>query len=328
MKRLIISFVILAQSIPVVAEVSTDSSRGNTAGQDRTMSLKKSIENKISNLTSHGSDSTASRTDRLNGSLGGGGGLDLSIPSRALIPEDIIQYKLPADFGLAARANGAWINTSYQEYISQQAKSGALVSNIAGENGEKDLREYLYSVATFGARAGQAQIILNNWAAKIGKIKRSKSGALEVSGLGSDDLVTLAAGAWQKAEYLTDTRLLSDLDNIRNDQTSCRLSGDPATIQCGAAVLHLSTPPSLKYRDVDWYGGAFAGINGIYKVSSSWSWSKALENAKSNSTFVKKQADELEASGEAFDAVMARKQAVEKSRTNRSTLSSGKPGQN
>ena len=50
------------------------------------------------------------------------------------------------------------------------------------------------------------------------------------------------------------------------------------------------------------------------------------QQAKSGRKVSAVAADELEAQGNAFDATMTRKQAVERSRSNQSTFSSGKPG--
>lgn len=91
-------------------------------------------------------------------------------------------------------------------------------------------------------------------------------------------------------------------------------------------MLHLTAPPTLRFRSVEWFGGAFAGINGNYKIASDWSWQRALEDSTGSSSFARKTADELEARGDAFDATMTRKQAVERSRTNKSSTSSGKAG--
>jgi len=106
------------------------------------------------------------------------------------------------------------------------------------------------------------------------------------------------------AERLTDKRLQQDLAAILSDVTPCRLTGDPSTISCGSAVLHLTAPPSLRWRQVEWFGGAFGGITGQYKVSSAWSWQQTLEDGTSANSFARRTADQLEASGDTFDAVM------------------------
>ena len=232
---------------------------------------------------------------------------------------------LPVDFGLAAQNDDSgWVNTTDQGWLEQQAKSGRKVSAITDESA---LRRYINTVASFGARAGQAQILLKNWINKIGGVQKAKGGEYEITGLGADDIVSLAAAAWLQAENITDRRIKQDLERILSDKTPCRLSGDVANIACGAMVINLAAPPSLRFRTVEWYGGAFAGISTSYKVSSAWSWQKALEDSTGSNSFTRRTADELEAQGNAFDATMTRKRAVERSRTNKSTMSSGKPGQ-
>ncbi len=315
--------VMISVAMGANAEITSESGRGNTQSQDRIMSLKKSIENKISDTSSRGSESTDSHSKKNNGSKGGNYGLDLQIPARALIPEDI-EYQLPVDFGLTARERDGWINMTEQQFYDQAAKSEVMISSFANEAA---LRRYLIDVATFGARAGQTQIYLNEWIGKIGRLKKNRAGDYEVIGLGADDLISLAAGAWIKSEHITDKRIKRDLDAIKRDRTPCRLGGNTQTIQCGAIVLSLTAPPALRFRQVEWFGGSFAGIGGNYKVSSSWSWQKTLEDSRGTSSFARKTSDELEAKGDAFDATMTRKQAVEKTNTNKSTMSSGKPGQ-
>lgn len=327
MTRLLL-LVVLCLSVGAAAhaEIISEAGTGQTAGRDKIMSIKKSIENKVSDTKSRGTESNTNRSSKKSGSLGGSTSLDLTIPARALIPDEV-EYRLPVDFGLAVKPEPGWMGIDQYALavLEAHAKAGVEVSNITDEAA---VRRYLHTVAIFGARAGQAQIYLNNWIAKIGRIKKGRAGDYEVQGLGADDLVTLAAGAWIQADKITDARIRTDLDAILNDRTPCRLAGDTSTVQCGAAVLQLAAPPTLRYRAVEWFGGAFAGINGSYKVSSAWSWQRALEDGQSSSSFARRTADELEAQGDAFDATMTRKQAVERSRHNKSSLSGGKPGGN
>lgn len=323
MRLLVTSLLLLALVVPASAEVTSETGTGQTEGRDKVMSIKKSIETKVSDTKSRGSESNRSASSKSSGTLGGNTSLDLTIPARALIPDDV-EYLLAADFGLAAQDRGGWIYTTDQQALEQAAKSGLRVSEITDE---AQVRDYLHRVAMFGARAGQAQIILNNWIGRIGSLKKSKTGDYEVSGLGADDLITLAAGAWIQAEEITDRRIRRDLDAILSDKTPCRLAGEASTISCGSIVLKLTAPPALQYRQTDWFGAAFGGINGSYKVSSAWSWQRALEDGQSSSSFARVTADELEARGDAFDATMTRKQAAERSRTNKTSVGTGKPGQ-
>jgi hypothetical protein len=74
----------------------------------------------------------------------------------------------------------------------------------------------------------------------------------------------------------------------------------------------------------------FAGVTASYKVASSWSWSKALEDAKSDSRFTKyakeasTAAEHLEAEGKSFEAAMSRRKAVEQMQGSKQGLSAGK----
>jgi len=122
---------------------------------------------------------------------------------------------------------------------------------ISSVTDEEALRNYIKTIVCFGARAGQAQILLNNWIRKIGGVKQLKGGEYEITGLGADDLVSLAAGAWLQAEKITDTRIKRDLDRILSDKSPCRLAGNTSTVVCGAVVVELAAPPSMRVRSID-----------------------------------------------------------------------------
>lgn len=320
MKTALVLLSIIITSTAFAADFSVDTNEGKNNNQDRTPTTKFLYDYKKSDLNSSGSDTTNSSNDKRGGNVGGGGGLDLSIPAKALLAEEIF-YKQAADFGLSAQNREGWIDTSMQEFLNQAAKSGVLVATVTDES---LVRNYLLEVAKYGARAGQAQLLLNSWISQVGKIRKSKSNDYEVTGLGAADLVTLAAGAWMQAEKITDNRIRRQLDEIVTDKTPCRMFGEPTTIQCGATVFQITAPPSLKYKGVGWYGDAYAGVSGVYKVSSNWSWSKALEYTTGNSSFTKKQADELESQGHALEAVLTRKTAVERSKASKTNMGPSK----
>jgi hypothetical protein len=311
------------------ADVSNETSAGRSLVKDRHMSLKNSIESKVSELKSIGRDRTWSTNTKKSAQRGGSTGLDLAVPARSLVPEEI-EYKLPADFGLAVLMKNGMIDLTTAEYLSQAAKTGASVRDVAGVDSEIAVKVYIYHISQFAARVAQSQLLLNDWIGQIGGIKR-RGGVYEVTGLGADDLVTLATGAWEAAcamgDNFKDTRIRRDFQAINYDNAAaqCRLSGDNS-VACGPVVIHLSAPPTLKFRGVVWYGETFAGISGSYKVSSNWSWQRAAEDSAGSSAFVKQSSDEAESEGRALEAVQMRKKAVEKSRSNKASLGTNKVG--
>lgn len=312
----------LISCVAWAADFSQDTSAGKSLGKDESLSVKGSKEDRSSKTKSRGSESNKSKSQRSESRRGGNSSLDASIPARALFTEEI-RYKLPEDLGLAITADATGkISLTEAELLQSTAKSNARISSVTEE---KPVREYLYEVAKFGAVVGQAQLNLNDDISKIGVIQRNKSGELEVTGLGADDIKTLANGAFKRAKTtITDPRIKSGLDAILNDKTPCRFAGEPSQIVCGTTALVLNTPPNLKYNGVEWYGGSYAGISGSYRASSSWSWSKALENASGSSSFDRNVADDLESQGKSVEAVMTRKKAVERSKSNKTNMSPSK----
>ena len=312
--------IILLLTVPSFAsDFGADTSKGQNSQRDKTLSTKSSMEDRISNLKSMSKDTSSNSSKKNTGSLSGGGGLDLTIPARALFEEEI-EYLLPVDLGLAAKAQNGWINSTSAEYFATAAKSGVSISSITDES---KVLSYLQEVAQFGARIGQAQLNLNRYLKELGSLKKTKTrDGYEVTGLGADDFILLAAGAWIEAEQITDHRIRMQLPLILNSN-KCRLT--EGGILCGQALLQLSTPPTLKFKGYQWYGeNSFAGISGSYKVSTAWSLAKSLENGSSSTTSIKEQADRLESEGRTKEAVMTRKQGVERSKSNKTSMNPGK----
>jgi len=191
-----------------------------------------------------------------------------------------------------------------------------------------------------GAQTGQAILYLQDMVAKFGAVTRDKKGNIEVVGLGQDDLITLADGAMiaaGKPEGLKDKRIKAKLDKVTTAPfPSCRFAGDLTSIQCGTISLTLSSPPTVKLQAVEWFrlgeggAGSFAGLSSSYKVSSAWSWSKMLEDAKNNSRFTKlaqeasTSAEKMESEGRGFDAVMVRKKSLDAMTANKAGVGPGK----
>lgn len=322
------------------ADYSSDTGSDSKQSEDKSLSIKNSRDNKDSTTTkkgrstSIGRDKQRSSTDKESGTVGSNDGLDITLPAPMLFVDwQPPTPRLARDFRLTGDLGGGMINTTYQDYLAQAARVNKPVADITDE---ADIRRYLIEVAEAGAVLGQAQIYLQTDTAKIGKIKRDKDGTVEVQGLGQDDLLNLAAGALKRAQrQISDARIKLQLAKIKKDPMPCRFAGEPSLIQCGQAVLTLGAPPVLKITGMPWYSAdgfhtGFAGVSATYKVASSWSWSKALEEAKSDSKFSKfaveasTAAEHLEAEGKSLEAAMSRRKAVEKMQASKQGLSAGK----
>lgn len=338
-KNLICTLVVVAAlaAAPVLAvDYSNDSGSDTKESQDKSISIRNSKDKKDSTTvrkgksTSTGRDKQQSTSDRESGTIGINDGLDVTLPAPLLfVGWQPPTPRLARDFGLSGDKGNGMINISFQEWLSQAARANKPVSEVTDEAA---IRRYLLEVAETGAVLGQAQLYLQADSGKIGKLKRKEDGTVEVRELGQDDLLNLASGALKKAQkQITDTRIKLQLAKIKADQSPCRFAGEPSQIQCGQAVLTLGAPPVLKISGMPWYADtSFAGVSAIYKVGSSWSWSQALEEARSNSKFSKfaseasTAAEHLEAEGKVLEAAMSRRKAVEKMQASKQGLSAGK----
>ncbi len=332
MKPLLIAILAFALTSPVfAADFSSDTGSDTKQSKEQSLSQKNNREQKASSShkksksRSTGRDKTASRSAKESGTVGANEGLDLGLPAQALFTLPGMVYLLPADFGWTGQIPGG-VNTTTAEYYHQRATSNATLE----PEEQEQVRAYLCQVAEAGALVGQAMINLQKDIPRIGRLTRDNKGNIEVRGIGADDLQTLATGAMRQAEKMNDKRIRSQLDRILTDETTCRYQGDVTRIQCGRAFLDLASPPVLKIDGVEWYGAAFAGLSGSYKVASSWSWSKALEDAQNDSRFSKyaaevaETAEKMEAEGKSFEAVQARKKAIEQMKANKAGMSPGK----
>lgn len=322
------------------ADYTSDNGSDTRQTEDKSLSIKNSKDKKDSTTTRKGQNSSTGRdkqqstSDKESGTVGDNGGLDATLPAPMLFTEwQPPTPRLARDFGLSGDRGNGIVNVTYQEWLSQAARVNKPISEVTDEGA---VRRYLLEIAETGAILGQAQIYLQADIAKIGKIKRKKDGTVEIRGLGQDDLLHLAAGALKKAQkQITDTRIKIQLQKIKADPSPCRFAGDPGQIQCGQAVLTLAAPPILKITGMPWYAAdgfhtGFAGVSATYKVASSWSWSKALEEAKNDSRFSKyaleasSAAEHLEAEGKSLEAAESRRKAIEKMQSSKQGLSAGK----
>ena len=320
------------------ADTSHDTSADSKESKEKSISTKGSTDKKDSESTrksrtkSKGKEKTKSTSKRESGTLGKNASLDLSISGRSLFTNDV-RYKLPVDLGLSAQHKNGVIDLLRQDWIRHCAAANATVTEA--DANEAALRTYLGEVARMGATIGQALIYLQQDIPLIGKMQKTKTGEIEITGLGANDLQLLAAGAFKRAEAkISDLRILSQLSAITSNTEACRLVGgveQNMRIQCGQATITLSSPPDLVYQGTPWYGSnGYSGISASYRVSSSWSWSQALEAAKTDSQFARyateasDSSEHMESEGKSLEAAMTRRQAVDWMRANKTNMGAGK----
>lgn len=318
------ALILTAHSYSLAADISGDNGRSSSSASELSDSVRRSIESRKSDTTSKSSDKTNSTSKRSNKSRSRDGKLDLTLPARALIPEEIV-YVQPVDFDLAAKveADGN-IDQTYNDILEQAKRSSAYIDSLQnGADIEEAVRLYIVHLAKFGARAGQAQIILNSYFAKLGG-SRKKAGTLKITTIGADDLAPLAAQAWVAAASITDNRIERGLMEIVSNQDRCRFSPE-GDIVCGKTTLKLSTPPLLRHAGIVWYSAdQFAGLGGNYSVSTSWSLSDSFEKSAGISDATRKEVAELESRGDSQEAAQTKRKSMSKDRGSKVSISPSK----
>jgi len=334
---------VMAAGVASATEFSHDTSDDSKDSKEKSLSQKNSNDEKDSKTKrkskskSTGKDKTDSDSDKKSGSLGENRGLDISLPAQSLfteLPLDV--YLLPADFGWSGYMGGGVTNTSTADFYRNQAANNAPLE----AEPQTKVQEYVLQILRAGARTGQAILDLQKQIAAFGAVTKDSKGNIEVTGLGEEDLLTLANGcmaATATQGAIKDKRIKLKMDSIlKNGVPPCRFQGDLSAIQCGRISLQLSSPPALKVDALEWWrlgeggAGSFAGLSGSYKVSSAWSWSQALESARNDSRFTKiaseasTSAEKMESEGRTFDAVMSRKKSLDAMTANKAGVGPGK----
>ncbi|EKD41006.1 MAG: hypothetical protein ACD_74C00082G0005 [uncultured bacterium] len=317
----------------------TDSDQGKSV--KRTEEHRKSEGSKTAATDSLGVDIRAQESVKMASQSQKGNSLDISIDLQAVFLEGLYRMeqthpvlsskklltnpRLPADFGLTAVIRPGWIDAIRAKGMREMAVSNAPVSSLGDEDA---LQQYKIDLAYYGAVIGQAYLYLSQdlSALDAGARKKDKTGAVTVNKLGYLDFQTLADAALAKANTsITDLRIKRLYDSIVADKTPCRFADSTSKIQCGGTMVIVGTQPELYANGVNVYGKAFAGYSGSYKLSSSWSYSQAVENLKSSGTFsrfaedVSRYADELTSRGQGREAIETKKKAM-------SAVASGKRG--
>lgn len=262
-----------------------------------------------------------------------------NVPKQGLVEAIKMQIlsnpKLLSDFGLGSKITEYAIDATRAEFL---AKSAGTNGNIAALTDEEPIREYIQALAIYGAIVGQSYIYLNEEIGKLdnalhttGKKGRITKGVrdIKVEAVGSADFDILARSALYKVFQtgITDTMLKRTMERALNNKSQCRFakSGDMDGIACGEIKLRLDSPPELLIAGVQWAGSSFAGYQGSYKMSSSWSYSQTLDKLQSVSQSSRiaveyaKRAEDAESKGKGAEAVIAIKQGVDvSSKTNNS----------
>ena len=189
-------------------------------------------------------------------------------------------------------------------------------------------------MASYGAVMGVAYLMLTQDLNDLKiNIKKDDAGAISITGLGYDDVLSLAKSALDRAisEDKKSPSIARIHDRITSEQSPCRFDRSLENIQCGSTLIILGTKPQLVASGIKWYGdGSYAGYAGTYKLSRSWSLSDAIEQLKTTERYSKfasevaKYTEGIETHGKTKEATWAKKKALSLSEGGKQDVGTGK----
>ncbi|MFZ6007204.1 MAG: hypothetical protein ACOYU2_06065 [Nitrospirota bacterium] len=340
----------LMPSYAIALDTSADTGKTKKTDKEQSQSLKKSKEEKESkgkkkaDTTSIGIDRQTQEALKEIGQAMSQTGADVTLPLEAVFLDRIAQLekdtepfrtckvatapKLGRDFGLTGETHPGVINVVRSENLEAAAKANSYITSIPFAD-EQAIKAYRYCLASYGAVIAQAYLYLT---ADLNDLKvsvsKDESGNISVKGIGYDDFIILADSALQKAlQGVTNSTIKRIYDRALNDNSPCQFDRSIENIKCGSSLVILGAKPQLYISGIQWYGERFAGYQGSYKVSKSWSYQDAIEKLKSTSKYskwaseVSKYAEELESQGRAKEATLVRKKAFELAKSGKQAIS-------
>ncbi|MEW6740964.1 MAG: hypothetical protein AB1325_13815 [Nitrospirota bacterium] len=331
-------------------DTSVDTGKTQKTDKEQSQSIKKSKEEKEtegkkkSKTTTTGKDLTDSEAIKAIGQAMRQSGSSVTLPLEAVFLDRIAEMekdtelfarckiatnpKLGRDFGLSGETHPGVINVVRAENLTAAAKANSYLTSIPFAD-ERSIRRYRNCLVEYGAIIAQAYLYLT---ADLNDLKVSVSkdqdGNINVKGMGYDDFIILADSALQKAlRGITNQTIKRTYDRATNDTSPCQFDRSIENIKCGSSLMVLGGKPQLYISGIQWYGERFAGYQGSYKVSKSWSYQDAIEKLKSTSKYSKwasevaKYAEELESQGKTKEATLVRKKAFELAKSGKQAVS-------
>ncbi len=330
------AFIIITMATAAAAAPDASVKDGSVTKIERDISMmfKKSVENRDSSgkrkskSTSTGGDSTQSRSNRQsvtenqNSSADVSLGLDVLFASRLLQLEEstapfstcriLTSPKLPADFGLSGAIPGG-NDPNHSQYLSVYATNNGAVGATKYVGNLAAIKQYRNCLAEYGAVIGQSFLNLTSDLEELG------IGDKDIKALGYDDFIQIAEAAMNKAitEGISNNGIKRLYLQAINDKPACFFDASITNIKCGSTVTTISSKPVLMVAGAQMFGSSFAGYQGSYRLSRSWSLADAIEKMKSNSKYskfaneVSRYSENMESQGRSKEAAAARKKAME-----------------
>lgn len=239
---------------------------------------------------------------------------------------------LPDHVGLSAKLPGGGYNGIRAKFLQSATASNATIESVDADSPK--IRQYMQTLAIYGGIVGQAYINLNDNIDKLDVIFKTtgKDGRItkgirdikvkEIGNIGAEDFERLAHASLLQVfvEGITDNSIKTTVNQLLTSTTEdcfLKASADNSGITCGEIMLQLSSPADFEFGKLAWFGNAYAGYTGSYKVSSSWSYSKTLDNLQSVSASNKIAKDyqirseDAESKGKGIDTIMEMRNGVE-----------------
>jgi len=332
-------------------DTSIDAGKTKKTDKEQSQSIKKSKEDrestgkKKSKTASTGLDKQDQEAIKAIGQAMSQAGADVTLPLEAVFLDRIAilesntepfsackiatSPRLGRDFGLSAEIRTGVIDSVKADFLSKAAQSNSYISELADEPG---IRSYRDCLAEYGSIVAQAYLYLTQDINDLkASVTKDKGGNIEVKGIGYDDFIILADSALQRAlQGLKNETIKHTYDRTISDKRPCRFDRSLENIQCGASLVILGTKPQLFISGIQWYGERFAGYQGSYKLSKSWSYQDAIEKLRSTAKYskwaseVSKFAEELETQGKTKEATLVRKKAFEVAKSGKHAVSPSK----
>ena len=281
MKELIVVLTILIFACNVFAiDTSVDTQKSIKSDKEKSQSLKKSQEQKDtkgkkkSDTASVGRDKTDSSIIKAIGQAMSSAGADVTLPLEVVFLDRIAELEKDTnpfaqckvvtaprpgrDFGLSAEVRPGVIDTIKADYLAKSAQSSSYIADIADEPG---IRSYRDCMAYYGAVIAQAYLNLTQDLQDLkASVTKSKSGEINVKGMGYDDFILLADAALQKAlQGFSNSTIKKVYERVINDTGACQFDRTVENIKCGSSLLTLGTIPKLAHGGIHVYGGQYMG---------------------------------------------------------------------
>lgn len=345
-------------------DLGTSSESKRSDGAESGMSQKKTGEKRRSqshsdaNTRSTGHDTTTSRSSRETSQAGQGGNMEMGISGSMIILKRIATME-QAGMGVFGQCrvishpqlgiqiirgeHGISDNDAIQlaGIMSGKTAIGASVPiDVLNNGADERAKHYRDCLMLYGGLVRETSLAVNSSIAELKAVKKQKTGRGKKSisvgesdtntlELGYEDFRFLVLGVFQQVlkNFPSWSLLQKNEYSVWLTDDVCRFAGSMDKFLCGAAQITFGPQTELIAGGKSYYGQTYGDVSLTYKLTQSWSYSDALEQAKSDSRYSKwahevaDRAEQLAASGKIAEAVFTKKKAIDRSLSTKAGLS-------